>query len=1024
VTKRVTYFEIDVPRCANTYGVSPCTASIPATGSTKCVNCFSSCQDPANFNLTTETVRFAQAASYLPRSIDALANIEEVEHTPAIIGLGDNLGERASLEVKFLDSPHSDAGPGYDPYFKERSYDPWEQGTHWGKFRARYPYIQGADCRLIRGNHSETLTSMETRHFVVESMEGPDMEGRFSIVAKDPLKKLDGSRAQAPVANTGRLQTAYTDGNEYIALLPAGIGDEEYPEAGVATIGGKEVVYFSRIAGNDANTLLLLLCGDPDNDTTPVDSSASARSITATGSAHVDSDDDPPVSDIGGSMQFDGSGDWFAAPDSADWLFTGDFTIDFWVIHNDAPGALESHASHGTDANNMWKIGRNTNGTLRFRLEIAGVNVISIDGTSTLSALTWYHVALMRQDDVYYLFLDGERNGTADSTTAIPNFTGTFRIGSDYDSHDFDGNISMFRVSNVARFNKYGFQRPFETYGSSGDTMFIVRGMFNTQAIAHEADERVQVALNYDGVDAALILGDLIETYGGMDASQIPIEDWQTETDAFLNAVYTATITEPTAVKQLLSELIEQVGLIVWWSDDPAQVNIQVLRAVASTADTIDENVILKDTLEFEDQPEKRVSQVWTWFGQRDPTRPLDEESNYRSAAVTVDSETASQEATPAIKKIYSRWIPLGGETAAEHLNDVILARYRIAPRTFTFKLLTGGGFQAAPAIGYRLSAGPLQDVLGAADVIPIQVKSVKSHPEGETITAEEFESGIPVGSLTEDVVTFSTSENNINLEEIHDQNFPVAESGDSVICYIYSNVIIGSTSTSVPAFEVGNFAAGVSVIVINNGRIEGCGGDAGNGGGGGARIGGGPGTSTEEGDNGQAGDDGGTAFYTRRTVSVVANEIWGGGGGGGGGGGAGYLTASPGVDTGGGGGGGGGGGRLGGDEGGGASGGSGGDDGHDGHDGEDGSGGGGGSGGDSTGASGGGGNGGDGGDPGQDGNDGQEGDGNRGGNGGNGGDAGTAVDGDSFVTYGSWDGTTFTGGATGDEDIRGPEVN
>jgi hypothetical protein len=554
--------------------------------------------------------------------------------------------------------------------------------------------------------------------------------------------------------------------------------------------------------------------------------------------------------------------------------------------------------------------------------------------------------------------------------------------------------------------------------------MFIVRGMFNTQAIAHEADERVQVALNYDGVDAALILGDLIETYGGMDASQIPIEDWQTETDAFLNAVYTATITEPTAVKQLLSELIEQVGLIVWWSDDPAQVNIQVLRAVASTADTIDENVILKDTLEFEDQPEKRVSQVWTWFGQRDPTRPLDEESNYRSAAVTVDSETASQEATPAIKKIYSRWIPLGGETAAEHLNDVILARYRIAPRTFTFKLLTGGGFQAAPAIGYRLSAGPLQDVLGAADVIPIQVKSVKSHPEGETITAEEFESGIPVGSLTEDVVTFSTSENNINLEEIHDQNFPVAESGDSVICYIYSNVIIGSTSTSVPAFEVGNFAAGVSVIVINNGRIEGCGGDAGNGGGGGARIGGGPGTSTEEGDNGQAGDDGGTAFYTRRTVSVVANEIWGGGGGGGGGGGAGYLTASPGVDTGGGGGGGGGGGRLGGDEGGGASGGSGGDDGHDGHDGEDGSGGGGGSGGDSTGASGGGGNGGDGGDPGQDGNDGQEGDGNRGGNGGNGGDAGTAVDGDSFVTYGSWDGTTFTGGATGDEDIRGPEVN
>jgi hypothetical protein len=71
-----------------------------------------------------------------------------------------------------------------------------------------------------------------------------------------------------------------------------------------------------------------------------------------------------------------------------------------------------------------------------------------------------------------------------------------------------------------------------------------------------------------------------------------------------------------------------------------------------------------------------------------------------------------------------------------------------------------------------------------------------------------------------------------------------------------------------------------------------------------------------------------------------------------------------------------------------------------------------------------GGGNGGNGGDPGEDGNDGQDGDGNRGGNGGNGGDAGPAIDGDSLVTLGSWDGTTFTGGATGDEDIRGPEVN
>lgn len=1027
--KRVTYFEIDVPRCANTYGIAPCTASIPTTGSQQCVNCFSSCQDQANFVLTTETVRFAQPASYLPRSIDALPNIESVEHTPAVIGLGDNLGERASLKVEFLDSPHSDAGPGYDPYIDERSYNPWDQGTHWGKFRARYPYIQGSDCRLIRGDHTTSLASMETRHFVVESMEGPDMEGRFSIIAKDPLKKLDGSRAQSPLVNTGRLSVALNavDEDVYLAdLLPAGVGDDEYAETGYICIGGNEVMRFTR-GGNDADTLLLLHFNDTDNDTTPTDSSSFGRSVTAAGNAHVEADEQElSIDGSDGAAEFDGTGDWFLVADSNDWSFAGDFTIDCWVRHDDAIGAVEPYCSHGTNATNQYWFGRTATGKLQFYVESSGVQLVTVTSATDVSTTTWTHVAVQRSGNQWILFIDGVRAGFETAEVTIPNYTSTFRIGGDHDSLSFDGYIAEFRVSQVARFNKFGFVTPLCIYDNDGDVFFIgERGDHGTTASEHDIGERVQQCTFYNGIDAALILADLIDTYGGIDPSLIPVEDWETETGAFLNAVYTAMIPEPTSVKQLVSEIIEQVGLIVWWSDDPAQVNMQVLRSVGSTADTIDENVILKDTLEFEDQPEKRASQVWTFFGQRNPTRPITEESNYRSAVATVDSETASQEATPAIKKIFSRWIALGGETAAEHLNDVLLARYRIAPRNFMFKLLTGGGFTAAPAIGYRLEASPLQDVLGDRDTIPIQVKSVKSHPEGETITAEEFQSSVPVGSLTTDVVTVPTSENNLNLEEIHDQTYPVAEAGDTVICYINSNVVIGSDSPGSPSFEVGTFAAGVTVIIINNGRIVGCGGDSGRGGDGGDRIGGEPGTSTEDGDNGQAGDDGGTAFYTRRTVSLVANEIWGGGGGGGGGGGAGYSSGSVGITAGGGGGGGGGAGRI---QGTGSNGGNGGDpDGDSGNSGDNSeteSGGQGGTGGDSTGAAGGGGNGGDGGNAGQDGDDGQDGDGNRGGNGGNGGDAGAAIDGNSHVTLGSWNGSSFTAGATGDEDIRGSQIN
>jgi hypothetical protein len=1021
--KRVTYFEIDVPRCANTYGVSPCTAAVGVTGSEKCVNCFSSCQDQENFNLTTETMRFAKAVSYLPRSIDALPNIEEVDHTPAVVGLGDNLGERASLEIRFIDSPHPDTGPGYDPYFTERTYNPWDHGTHWGKFRARYPFFQGADCRLFRGENTDTLDTMETRHFVAESMEGPDMDGQFSIIAKDPLKKLDGDRAQAPIANTGMLQSAITAVADFFTVTPTGVG-AEYPETGYITIGGNEITRYTR-GGNDANTLLYLAFDDADASTTPDDWSSFTRSVTAAGNAQVNTDEPShPIPSANGAGLFDGSGDWFNVADSADWTFAGDFTLECWVYHDDAIGATEPYLCHGTNATNMYRLGRTDTGKLEFYVESAGVKLVTVTSSSTIAQSTWAHVVVQRSGDEFILFIDGERDGVESAEITIPNYTGTFRIGGDHDGLSFDGHIGVVRISNVARFNKYGFAYPIALWDDDPDVFYLEygRGWFETEAVAHEALERVQTCLRYEGVDVAIILADLIETYGGISSDFIPLIDWQTETDSFLNAVYTGTIPEPTSVNKLVSELIEQVGLIVWWSDDPPQINLQVLRSVASSADIIGEDIILKDTLEYEDQSRKRASQIWTFFGQRDPTRPLTEESNYRALVATDDSDTEAQGAEPAIKKIYSRWIPLGGQTAAEHLNEVLLSRYQIAPRQFTFKLLSGGEITAQPAVGYRLRATPLQTVLGAPETIPIQVTSVKSEDDGDTITAEEFETDIPVGSLTDDIVTISTSENNVNLEEVHDQNYPIAESGDRVICYIYSSVIIGSTSTSSPAFEVGSFAAGVSVIIILNGRIVGCGGEGGDGGDGGDARAGGSGTGpTGEGDNGQGGGGGGTAFYTRRDVNVVAGEIWGGGGGGGGGGGAGFGTAEPLQDPGGGGGGGGGGGRWGGE---GADGGNGNGGGQDGDDGEDADGGDGGNGQDSEGPGGPGGGGGNGGSPGNSGQDGDDGDGSRSGNGGNGGDAGNAIDGRSFIDFGSWDGSVFTAGPTGDEDIRGDEVN
>ena len=211
VTNKVLqYIELDIDYCSLTYSVSPCTASLvnsPATGTIKCFNTLATCQDRANFTNVPVTLRFAVPTDFLPSNIECIPNIKDISFDPSVVSLGKDLGQRATLTVNFFDHRHSDTGAGFDKYLADspssRDYNPYEQGTFWGKFRKRQQFMHGVPIRWIQGSVDEALADMEVRHFIVDSFAGPDNNGNFRIVAKDPLKLADGDKALAPVANTG-----------------------------------------------------------------------------------------------------------------------------------------------------------------------------------------------------------------------------------------------------------------------------------------------------------------------------------------------------------------------------------------------------------------------------------------------------------------------------------------------------------------------------------------------------------------------------------------------------------------------------------------------------------------------------------------------------------------------------------------------------------------------------------------------------------------------------------------------------
>jgi hypothetical protein len=729
--QKLTFVEIDVDRCSLIYGEPPCTAAIPATGDRKCFNGLGTCQDRDNFDNDPVTIRFAVDTSYLPPDVECIPCLTAVDFSPSTVSLGVDLGQRASIKIACVDHPDSDTGTYGDPYLADRSYNPFLQGTFFGKFRARNPYLNGRAMRLIRGQVGQALGDMETRHFIIESFNGPLPDGSFAITAKDVLKLADGDRAQAPVLSNGFLQAAIDADDMAFTLSPAGIGNDEYPASGTLAIGGKEIVTFTR--------------------------SGDAVTITA-------------------------------------------------------------------------------------------------------------------------------------------------------------------------------------------------RAQYNTEAVTHEAQDRAQMCLVYDGEDPADIIAGLLENYAGVDGGYIPIDDWRAETGAYLQRLYTGCVAEPVAVSTLLKELIEQAALALAWDDEARVIRLQVLRGILTNARRFNEDNCVEGSIEVKEQPEKRVSRVWTYFGIINPLRPIDQTDNYRSSAETYDERSEHDYGSPAIKKVFSRWIPEFGRNVAERLNAIQIARYKIPPRRFGLDLWRDGQFQPKLLDGARVEAWFLQDDTGAGTDVPIQVIRLNPLPERYKIEAEEMRFDVPA-DFNDRIITIDVSTLNFDMRAAYDDLYPSPTNGTEVIVRVAAGAIVGSVSAAQAAFDVGSWptqaatgnrtsgspvltglsidaadlAVGMTVagtgipvrakilsidspsqITLDKnatsgagtstaltiytvllrvqiaGRIQGAGGEGGAGG------------TLSPTAPGSPGGQGGVALYARYPVAVEDDgEVWGGGGGGGGASG-GYRTTSP----------------------------------------------------------------------------------------------------------------------------------
>ena len=201
--------------------------------------------------------------------------------------------------------------------------------------------------------------------------------------------------------------------------------------------------------------VLLLHTDGSDGSTSFPDSSLRNHNVNRAGNAQIDTSSKKFGT---GSLLCDGSGDYLSVPDSNGWyMASGRFTIDMWVrldrtntiaepLFMQSSGPTDHITMHVYPANNQIVLVMATGFTQH----------ITMVGSYSFSAGTWYHIALIRgwggNANTWAITVNGNPVATQTNSVAWKQYSGPFYIGYKYSTHPIgyyylDGRIDEYRVT-------------------------------------------------------------------------------------------------------------------------------------------------------------------------------------------------------------------------------------------------------------------------------------------------------------------------------------------------------------------------------------------------------------------------------------------------------------------------------------------------------------------------------------------------------------------------------------------------
>lgn len=351
----------------------------------------------------------------------------------------------------------------------------------------------------------------------------------------------------------------------------------------------------------------------------------------------------------------------------------------------------------------------------------------------------------------------------------------------------------------------------------SGDTFNVTRAAYKTVAKQQEIDSTVQQAAIFYQLPVQDIIYSLLVDYAKIPAAYIDKAAWDAERNANLIGVFSAIITEPVGVNTLIGELTEQGQCFIWWDEVAQKIRFKALVPPGDNLPVYtDDNHFLADSLSANIDVNSRQSRFFVYFDIVDPTKKLDDASNYRQRHVGADlqSESDVEYGLSKSKIIYSRWFNSGSLGRVQQLADALLTRYRDPPRLFDFELDAAEDLSTGDYL--KISSRLMQTASGANDTVPMQITETQESKAGSVVKYKASEL-IFVEQVTPPAgdIIINGEVTDLNLRAIYEAEFGSPPESGEVTFFIMPSAFVTSTSAYRPSYVQRFFTGGGGQTIV-----------------------------------------------------------------------------------------------------------------------------------------------------------------------------------------------------------------